>query len=162
MLRAIAAMIKYAMRHLAKVAWVTVEVGGRLISMMKYERYSAAEPISTEETCEVAVGSTNDGLSALRELVLDYARNPEMSLSQMLRPSVNATTVAWVRALDPVMLCRVSISTDEALAAHLGGKRWIRGVVAYDTEAIAAFVAAKRRRANHQEFRAENEPTFAA
>lgn len=86
-------------------------------------------------------------LSAIRDLVLDYARNPKMPVSQMLRPGVSAEAVAWIRALDPVKLARIMWSSDTALTEHLAGKRSIRGLLAYDREAIAAYVRAKRQAA---------------
>ena len=157
MLRAIAAAIWSAMKRLARMVWVTVEIGGRLVSLLRYESgVEAAEPVAADAGQVVEV-APDQRLSAIRDLVLDHARNPKMPVSEMLRPGVSAEAVAWIRALDPVQLARITCSSDTALTEHLAGQRSIRGLLAYDREAVAAYVRAKRRVAAELEPNAEIE-----
>ena len=145
MLRAIAAAIRSAMKRLARLVWVTVEIGGRLVSLLRYESGNeAAEPVAADAG-QVAEVAPDQRLAAIRELVLDYARAPGMQVSKMLRPGISAETVAWIRALDPVQLARITCSSDTALTEHMAGKRSIKGLLPHDREAVAAYVRAKRR-----------------
>lgn len=155
MLRAIAAAIRGAMRRLARMVWVTVELGGKLVGLLRYESgIEAAEPVAFDGG-QVAEVTPDQRLSEIRELVLDYARNPQTPVSRMLRPGIGAATVAWIRALDPVQLARITCAGDAALTEHLAGKRSIKGVLPHDREAVEAYVRAKRRQAAELEPGAE-------
>jgi len=133
MLRAIMAAIRGAMRRLAKLVLVTVEIGGRLVSMLRIEPefehdvadVGQAQPAPANTQAQVPAASD---LERVRALATSLARRPNMSASEIVQAGVAPVTAAWLSGMGPVMLCRVAIANDQDLADAISGRRNLRGV----------------------------------
>lgn len=132
MLRAIMSAIRSAMRRLAKLVWVTVEVGGRLVSMLRIEpefEYDVADvgqaqPVPANTQAQVPAASD---LDRVRALATSLARQPDMSASEIVQAGVSPVTAAWLSGMSPVMLCRVALANDADLADAIAGRRNLKG-----------------------------------
>jgi hypothetical protein len=139
-LRTILSAIRGAMRAAAKMVWVTFEVGGRLVSMMRLQ------PQYDHEVADVG-GLPADGvgqavqvpaatdLDRVRALATDLARNPKMTAAAIIDSGVAPITAAWLAGMPPVMLCRVALASDVDLAAAIAGRRNLRGVYPHNEPA---------------------------
>lgn len=133
MLRAIVAAIRGAMKRLAKMVWVTVEIGGRMISMLRLEPefqhevadVGQAQPAPVNAQAQVPAASD---LDRVRALATSLARRPNMSASEIVQAGVSPVTAAWLSGMSPVMLCRVALACDQDLADAIAGRRNLRGV----------------------------------
>lgn len=134
MLKAIMAAIRGAMRRISKLVLVTVEIGGRLVSMLRIEpefEYDVADvggqAQAAPANAQVQVPAASD-LDRVRALATSLARRPDMSASEIVRAGVSPVTAAWLSGMAPVMLCRVALANDQDLADAIAGRRNLRGV----------------------------------
>lgn len=133
MLRAIMSAIRSAMRRLAKLVWVTVEVGGRLVSMLRIEPefehdvadVGQAQPAPANTQAQVPAASD---LDRVRDLATSLARRPDMPASEIVQAGVAPVTAAWLSGMSPTMLVRVALASDGDLADAIAGRRNLRGV----------------------------------
>lgn len=140
MLKAIMAAIRGAMRRLARLLLVTVEIGGRLVSMLRVQpEFEQEEPVSAGAGYETpgqaqvpSATSDENRYDRIRALATDLARNPAMSPTEILQRGVGVSTAAWLSSMNPRMLCRVALSSDQQLGDCIAGRRPIRGVFEFD------------------------------
>ncbi|AEQ52670.1 hypothetical protein KKY_2662 [Pelagibacterium halotolerans B2] len=56
-----------------------------------------------------------------------------------------ADLVTWLRVMPRSMLCRVACASDDAIDAHMHGRKTMRGVLTYDRDAVDQYRAANER-----------------
>lgn len=151
------AMLRAAMRSIRRMVYVTIEVAGRMISVLRPDpAYVAEEPVSADAGYEQAMQSQvpagpSDAsrYDRIRELATDLARNPNMDPTEILARGVGPLTAAWLSSMQPTMLVRVALANDQQLADCINGKRPIRGVFEYDPMATPG-AHARAHRESHE------------
>lgn len=139
-MKAFFAAIRAALSKLRRMIWVTMEIAGELVSVLRpapefvqedtvdggagYEGVEHAQvPSATSDECRY---------DRIRALATDLARNPSMSPTAILQRGVGVGAAAWLSSMGPVMLVRVAMASDQQLADCIAGRRPIRGVFEFD------------------------------
>ncbi|WP_417582877.1 hypothetical protein [Pelagibacterium sp.] len=136
------AMIRAAFAALATVMVTFVREGGRLVRRV----VSIGSPPAPQMPFEIAEAALRDAdreetkagneWEAIRQLAASLAAG---SVRPEQVEAVSPEVVEWLRAMPRLMLCRVACASDTAIELHLHGISSMKGVLAYDREAIADY-----------------------
>lgn len=141
MIKTIMRAIRVALAAMPRLIMKTMEIGGRLVSMLLAV---PAEPPTPEPAAEYNTDDVVTYLEAIRTAAAHLAADqvPPEAAANVL----SGAEAAWLTALDRPMLCKIVGTGDDALLAHMRRQKVIRGVLAADPQAVADYRAAQRRR----------------
>ena len=131
LMKAITLALRSAARAVGRLVWVVVQVGDRLISML---RPAPMPPVDQLEPEPADGAGQADGLMPIRELA--YARMAGTMPSPATLAAAGVMASRWVSVMTPAMLAAVIAADNQRLHRHMRGIERIRGVVPFDRAAI--------------------------
>jgi hypothetical protein len=140
-MKAILAKIAAVLAAMPRLVWERVRIGGdwvmRLVAKPAMPM-PAPEPVENES--DLVEQEWAEQLAAIREIatLLQAGRYPAPELAGQL----SEMRLKWLGVLPDEMLQKVAQASDEALKAHVLGRKAIRGVLRADREAVDAWTAA--------------------
>lgn len=139
LLRAIRNVLRAMRRAAARWKEVLVEVGAKLVR----RRVPSGVPVEPDEpevseTAELAPDQFgNDVRELARQLIADGNPDPDRLAA------LPADVARWLTVLDDAQLRTVMRASDDALQAHLRGRKGLVGVPGADKESVDEWVAAQ-------------------
>lgn len=169
LMRAIAGATKTVAVFCSKTGrWVTktvVETAMLPLTIWSSGRGEAEAAEAVSNVVPARKTETAPSMTGLMEKVKTLATNlaSETARAEVFE-GVPDSIIDWLAVMDRQMLCRVACAKAELLAAHIGGKTTLKGVLVYNLTAVAEYKEAMLRTSapdnNAPEFR--KQPRLAA
>ncbi len=131
-MKAISLGLRAAARAMTRMIWVTIEIAGRLVSVLRPAPMPLVDQLGPDVADDV---DQADELMPIRQLA--YSRMAGTMPTPAVLAAAGAMGTPWVSVLSPAMLAAVIAADDNHLRRHMRGIERIRGVVPYDKAAIA-------------------------
>lgn len=145
MMRAIARMLRAMKRAAAGTVKVMVRVGDKLVAMIVPAPLPPMDMLEDDmvpaNDNPVATAMTGSIHSAIRNLA--YARMLGRLPTAAELGAVSAMEQDWIAAMDAEMNKKLLRASDAEISAHIRGRACIKGVLAFDADAIDDLATAR-------------------
>ena len=152
LMAAVARVMRAVARAMRTMAWVVIQVGDRLISVLRPEPMPMIDQLEPEPAGEHATADTGSEFAPIRNLA--YCRLEGRMPTPAQLAAAGKLGSEWVSTMTPVMLKSVLLADDPRLGRHLRGIEPIRGVLPFDEDAIDEYrIAVLRQKAAEETVR---------